>query len=102
MVASGCASTDPETVYVLNRRISDLEGGSPRIQQQAQVQSDGSGIHWRRDALNYVYLYVPLDNGSFYPVRIDQVAANAFRGPNGEVYYSFPTVEQLKRLYPPR
>ena len=92
LLFSGCVSSDPETIYTLNKRLSDLEGKRNSTSKTVVETQQSYG-------LNYVDIYLPLSNGGYYPVRIRQVSANAFKGPKGELYYSFPTVEQLKKLY---
>lgn len=42
---------------------------------------------------------VPNKNGSFTPVTLQLAANGMYIGPQGEVYTSFPTSEQLKSMY---
>lgn len=96
VLTSGCAIQDPNTVYLLNKRISDVESG-----RTSSLQVVKSRQSQPTDPLNYVMISVPLRNGGFYPVKIVQVSANAFKGPKGDTYYySVPTSDQLKQLYP--
>jgi hypothetical protein len=41
---------------------------------------------------------VPNSNGSYTPVQLKQVSGG-WQGPKGEIYPSFPTVDELKNVY---
>jgi hypothetical protein len=91
VLASGCANTDPNTIWLISKRLSDIESGSQGQSRSPQARTD----------LNYITLYVPIGNGGYYPVKITQLAATCFQGPKGEVYYSVPTIDQLRKIYAP-
>jgi hypothetical protein len=97
LLMTGCANMDPNTIYLLNKRVSDVESGRGSSAQAGSYQSRNQPA----DHMNYVMISVPLKNGGFYPVKIVQVSANVFKGPKGDTYYyRVPTSDQLKQLYP--
>jgi hypothetical protein len=87
LTVSGCASLDSETVWHLSRRIEALEAGKT------------NSVSAKAQTLNYIILYVPMVTGGHYPVKITQTAVNMFEGPKGEVYFTIPTPEQLRKAY---
>jgi hypothetical protein len=66
-------------------------GCHSKAKQQSQVEL------LKEEVANSI-VNVPNSNGSFTPVKISRVG-NVWVGPKGEVYNSYPTVEQLKSLY---
>jgi hypothetical protein len=87
LLGYGCQTLDTETVYLLNKRLTDLE-----------ISSNGR-VTPTSDTLNYVIIYVPLGNGGSRPVRIKQLGPHSFCGPNGDIYPVVPTAEQLLKAH---
>ena len=91
-IITGCNSLDPETVWAINKRITELEAGK---QISPAKTPSRLGSQWG----NYVILYLPVAGDGHFPVKITQTSANVFEGPRGEIYYGMPTVDQLIKAY---
>lgn len=98
LALTGCATYDAQTIWTLNQRLLKIESGGVAKQGQPQPSQPAQRSGWSGQE-NYVYIYVPMLNGGQLPIKVIQRNTTVFEGPKGELYYSFPTVEQLRKEY---